>query len=104
MAKVTAMIRKNNGGKDYWTRAMGNVGNSGSLRFSSSGSGINSNTQLVEDCWINHAGEMHDQGRVSTIVDIQHAGKTFRLKSSSPMTWSGDSGSSNQSGVNLVIQ
>lgn len=96
--------RKNNGGKDYWTRAMGSVGNSGSLRFSSSGSGINSNTQLVEDCWGNHAGGMDDQGRVSAIVDVQYAGKTFRLKSSSPMTWSGDSGSSNQSGVNLVIQ
>lgn len=95
--------RKNTGGKEYWTRAMGSTGNSGSIRFTSSGSGINSNTQLVEDCWGNHAGGMDDQGSVSAIVEVQYAGKTFRLKSS-PMTWSGDSGSSNQSNVNLTLQ
>lgn len=95
--------RKNDGEKVYWYRQMTKIENSGRLRFTGSGSGINSNTQLAEDCWGNHAGGMNDQGSVSAIVDVQYAGKKFQLKSS-PMTWSGDSGSSNQSSVNLTVQ
>ncbi|MCU6172422.1 Ig-like domain-containing protein [Enterobacter bugandensis] len=95
--------RTNDGNSFSWTREMGSVGGNGSLRFQNALSGINKNSQLVEDCWANHAGGMDDQGRVSATVKVSYAGKTFTLRSAD-MTWSGDSGSSNQSNVNLTVQ
>lgn len=95
--------RTNDGGSYTWTHEVASAGNSGTVRFASSGSGMHDQTKLVSDCWGNHVGGMDDKGIVGVIVDIEYGGKKFTLTSSEDMNWSGDSGSSNQSNVNLTI-
>lgn len=99
---INNSTRKNTGSWDRWTRSMSSVSNSGSLLFKSGGSGVHANTQLAYDCWANHLGGMDDQGTVRAILDVSYGGKSFTLESY-PMTWSGDSGASNQSSVNFIL-
>lgn len=96
--------RTNDGGRYNWMHEVASAGNSGTIRFASSGSGMHDQTRLVSDCWGNHAGGMDDQGTVGVIISIEYGGKLFTLTSGERMTWSGDSGSSNQSNVNLVVR
>ncbi|MEL5362467.1 invasin domain 3-containing protein [Serratia ureilytica] len=102
-AYINSYTRTNDGGNTGWDKSMGSVGNGGGLRFRSSGSGVNKETRLAYDCWKNHVGGMDDQGRVTARVEIKYGGKKFTLRSS-PMTWSGDSGASNQPSVNLTVE
>ncbi|HBV9945392.1 TPA: hypothetical protein MEA92_004226 [Klebsiella aerogenes] len=96
--------RTNEGSTYQWDHEVSSAGNSGTLRFTSSGSGINDQTLLVSDCWGNHLGGMDDQGTVGVILNIEYGGKLFTLTSGERMRWSGDSGSSEQSNVNLVVR
>ncbi|HHG0472233.1 TPA: Ig-like domain-containing protein [Proteus mirabilis] len=102
-AYIKSYTRTNDGGNTGWDKSMGGVSNGGGLRFGSSGSGVNTETRLAYDCWKNHIGGMDDQGRVTARVEIKYGGKKFTLRSST-MTWSGDSGASNQPSVNLTVE
>ncbi len=102
--KVDSYTRTNNGGNDNWLHEVASAGNSGTIRFANSGSGMHDQTRLVSDCWGNHSGGMDDQGTVGVIVDIEFGGKLFTLTSGERMRWSGDSGSSTQSNVNLEVR